>query len=165
MDPADRVDVTKPARALLEIGLQHLGTGPVSFQPLGPSPSKPLQESGAVAPHAAVDVSLQVRKQLFVAPHQPGIEEGRGRIKALGEGTKAFPHRPDGVSQGKAGIPEWVEHALGHFPNTLGAALTVQHHEVEVRAGTEGLTSISPQGHHSHTSADAFCKVPDGLIH
>ncbi len=96
--PAQAVDVTQPARAVLQVRLDHarLGTGGRPSCPIG------LGQSGehvpTVAPQPSVHPRPEVGREVRIARDEPALRQRGGGVHPLPRGADRLLHGAHGVA-------------------------------------------------------------------
>ena len=113
-----------------------------------------VDEVGAGAGyHLFVEARLEAAEDLFVAPHEAGLEEGGANGVVLAGEADAFLHRARGVADLEPQVPQHVEHVF-HQLLAVGRLLVGQQkHQVDVGMGRHLLAAVAAGGGHRHLLA------------
>ena len=137
--------VAQASPGLLEVG--HGGVGQLAH-PVHPGTdqvAQPRQVLARVAPPLRQHVGAQPQRDRGVAGQVPGVEQPEGDADVAGRGAGHLVERAHRVVEPDVGVPQRVEHLLGHLAELHRRVVDDDHVEVGVRRQL-----ASPVAAHGH---------------
>ena len=153
-DPSERVDVAEPTAALLELGFEEVRHRAVPFTPGVAIGNQALRECAWIA----ADMRQHRRAHLVPPariPRGAAVEHRRRPHRAVRlRSRRRPPCRPDGMTDPQAGVPQWVQEALGEQRGLVRRPL------VQDQAGRVGTGRELPRPYPPSATSATSCGIP-----